>query len=106
VFAQELHHLKFGAIMRADVTEMTDVRMIQRRNGSRLALEALHELGTIRKMIRQDLDGDGTTKTHVFCALDLTHAACTERRLDFIRSKFCARDQGHPGAIIFRSDST
>ncbi len=38
---EELHHHVIGAVLRADVIEMADVRMVQRGNGPRLALHAL-----------------------------------------------------------------
>jgi hypothetical protein len=38
---QKLHHQKIGAVLRADVVKLADMRMVQRRDGSRLALHAL-----------------------------------------------------------------
>src|SRR5215469_14746612 len=53
---QELHDQIIGAVLRANVVEMTNVRMIQGRQGSGLAFEPLLQLGGRRKVGRESLD--------------------------------------------------
>jgi hypothetical protein len=51
---QKLHHQIIGAILRADVIEMADVGMVQRRDGASLAFHALFQLRRRRKMRSQN----------------------------------------------------
>ena len=52
-------------------------------------------------MSRQNLDCDRAIQPRVTRAIHFSHAARTQRRLDFIRSEFRARDKCHPrGRII------
>jgi len=83
------------AILMADIMQRTDVGMIQGRYGASLAIETLPGIGIVRKMTRQDFDRDRAIEPRVTCAIHLAHAARAERRLNFIRAKFCARDQSH-----------
>ena len=61
----ELHH----QVIRPDVVELADVRMIQRRHGARFALEAFGEL------LLGDLDGDDAVEPRVARLPHLAHAA-------------------------------
>ena len=90
-----LHHQVGGPILAAHVVQHANVRMIQGRNDAGFPLEALPGLGIVRKMRGQDLDGDGALQTRVAGAIHFSHAACSQRRLNFIGAKFCARGEGH-----------
>ena len=46
---QVLHHQEVDAVLVADVVQRADVRMVQRGDGLRFALEALLHLGVLRK---------------------------------------------------------
>ena len=81
--------------MRADVVKMADVRVIQRRDGTGFALEAVLKFGTGGKMRGENLDGDGAVEAGVIGAVDFAHAAGAERGLNFVGAEFCARGQGH-----------
>ena len=59
----------------ADVVERADVRMIERRDRARLALEALAQLRVGRERRRQDLDRDRAVEPRVAGAVDFAHAA-------------------------------
>ena len=61
-------------IVRADVVELANVGMIQRRNRAGLALE------TIAVLTLQALDGDYTIETRITRLPYLAHAACANRR--------------------------
>jgi hypothetical protein len=47
---QELHHEIISSILRADVIEMTDIGVVQGRNGSGLTFHALLQFRRGRKM--------------------------------------------------------
>ena len=59
------------ALAKVDVVEGADVRMIQARNGARLLLEALAELGMLRKMLGEHFDGDDTIEAGVVGFINL-----------------------------------
>src|ERR1700722_15411644 len=88
---EELHNQEFGAVLRADIVEMADVRVIQRGNSTGLALETLLEFGIVGQMSGQNLDGNRSIEARIFGAVDLTHAPGAEWRLNFIGPEFCAR---------------
>src|SRR5262249_30598360 len=70
----ELHHE--SAILHA--VDLRDVRMIQRREGSRLAFEARKAFGVRGERVRQNLDRDVALEFGVMGAVDLTHSTFAE----------------------------
>jgi hypothetical protein len=70
----------------ANIVERTDMRMVQRRNRSRFAVEALLGFRVLGKMGRKDLDGD--------CAVE--NRFCSERGRRVVQSE---RAGGIPVAI-------
>ena len=97
---EELHDQEVGTVLRADVVEMADVRMIQRGNGAGFALETLLKFGIVGEMSGENLDGNGAIEARVFRAVHLAHAAGAERRLNFIGAKSRARGQSHASAQL------
>jgi hypothetical protein len=65
--------------MLADVVQGADVRVVERRDGARLAEEPLHRLGVAARLVRQELDGDAAPQAQVFRRVDDAHAAAAER---------------------------
>ena len=63
---------------------LTDVRMVQRRNRARFLLEATDAVRVRGQLLRQDLDRDVTAKACVMCAIHLAHAASAEERDDLV----------------------
>ena len=53
--------------------------MIQARNRARLLLEALAELGMLRKVLGEHFDGDDTIEAGVFSFIDFAHASSPDR---------------------------
>jgi hypothetical protein len=49
--------------------------MIQRRNGSRLAVEALFGFQVLRQVRRENLDRDGAVEPCIACPIHLAHPA-------------------------------
>ena len=82
----------------ADVEERADVRMLQRRDGARFALEALAQLRVGGERVGQDLDGDGAIEPRVTRAVDLAHPARAERRDDLVRAEPRTRGDSHGAA--------
>ena len=74
---EELH----DQVVRPDVVQLADVRMIQRRDGARFALEAVAEFGG------RLLDRDEAIEPRVARFVHLAHPAGTERARDFIRTE-------------------
>jgi hypothetical protein len=82
-----LHHQVRRAVSVADVVEGADVRVVQRGDALRLAIEPRLELGIVGQPSRQDLDGDGALEPRVAGLVDLAHAACPERADDLVRTE-------------------
>ena len=76
-------------IVRSDVVDLTDVRMIQRGNGARLALEPIVE------GIREPLDRHKPTEPRVARLPDLAHPASADGSENFIRTETSAGLEGH-----------
>ena len=94
---EALHDEVVRSILMADVVQHADVRMIQTGNGFGFALEALLANGIIRKLRRQDLDGDRAVEPRVSRAEDFAHATCAQRRDNFIRTKLVPGSETHDG---------
>ena len=101
---EPLHDQEVDAVLVADVVERADVRVIERRDRARLALEAR---APIRRRAanswRQDLDGHSPVQPRVAGAVDLAHAARAERPDDLVRPEAGAwvERQGHGCANVF-----
>jgi hypothetical protein len=83
VALNQLHHQVVGP----DVVERADVRMIEGRDRTNLAVE------TLAKARRADLDGDRTIQALIDGAKHLSHAAGTQQRLHPIDTELPARLQ-------------
>ena len=79
----QFHH----QVVRPNVVERADVRVVQRGNRARLALETGAEL------LVSDLDGDGAAQSRVDRPKDLAHAAFAELAFDAVWTQARARSQ-------------
>ena len=61
-----------------EAVDLRDVRMIQRGERLRFALEARQAVGVGRERLGQDLDRDVAIELRVARAIDLAHAACAD----------------------------
>ena len=98
----EFHHE--ARAVPADLFESVDrgdVRMIQRRERLRFALETRQAIGIVGERVRQNLDRDLASQLRVARAIHLAHAAGTEYRDDLIRAEARAEGQGHGGAVEY-----
>ena len=78
-----------------DVAANADVGMIQAGDRFCFALEALAQLGTIRKMRRQHFDSNNAIEPRVVCLIDFAHPACTNLREDIVGAETCAARDHH-----------
>jgi hypothetical protein len=68
-----LHDEKIDRLVPADVVKRADVRVIQRTDGSGLALEPLTELRVGCKLFQQHLDCDDAIESAVASLVELAH---------------------------------
>ncbi len=76
-----------GVVLRAGVEDGEDVRVIERRGGPRLLLEAADALGVGAQGGGEDLDRHVAPEARVPGAVDLPHPARAERADDLVRAE-------------------
>ena len=67
-----------------EAVDGADVRMIQRGQQLRFALEARDTLGVVGNRCGQQLQRDVAPERGIACAIDLAHAASAEQRDDLV----------------------
>ena len=90
-----LHDEKGHAILLADVVEGADVRMLERGNRPRLALEPFLELWMPGAILGKDFDRDDAIEPRVARAIHLAHAARADAGNDFVSAETNAGRQRH-----------
>ena len=88
-------HVLEHQIAGADIVDLANVRMIQRRNRPGLLLEAADAIRVGGKRLGEDLDRHVTTKTRVARTIHFAHAAGADQRDDFIRADLRAQCEWH-----------
>ena len=83
--------------MLADVVNGKNVRMVQRRSGPRLLLEATEAIKISGECRRQNFNGDVSREPGIPRPIHLTHTPCTNGSEDFIRAEAGAVSKRHPG---------
>ena len=86
----QLHHQRLDAVGVFDAVNGGDVRMIERRQDARFALEARPSIGIGGEGVRQDLHGHVALQPRVACAIDLAHATCTDALVQLVDAKTAA----------------
>ena len=84
---QEANTLRF-----LEAVDRADVRVVQRREHSRLALETGEPIRVAGERTRQDLDRDVAPELRVVSAVHLAHAARADQRLQVVSAE---RRTGH-----------
>jgi hypothetical protein len=79
----------------ADFMDGEDVRVVQRRGGTRLLQEAGEALRVDAQFPAQDLECDRPVECRVEGLVDLAHTTAAEERLDVIAADCCADGEGH-----------
>ena len=80
-------------VVRADVVERQDVRMVQRRDAACFLLEARAPLLVVGQRGGQHLHGYVAAEARVARAVDLAHAAGAERRRHLVRPRAWSRSR-------------
>src|SRR5262249_2669262 len=95
VALDELDHERGRSGRLFQAVDLRDVRMVERRERLRLALEAHHAIAVARKRLEQDLQGNVTMERRVACTIDLTHSAFAQFGEDFECAEARTRGQRH-----------
>ena len=95
VALDQFEHERVGLAAVLEPVDRPDVRMIQRREHLRFALEAGEAIGIARERVRQDLQRDLAIQLRVARAIDLAHAAGAKRGQDLIRAEARSGGQRH-----------
>jgi hypothetical protein len=90
-----LHHQVVGVALAPDVVERADVRVVERGDRLRLALEARAHLGIGGEVLGQHLDRDVAAEAGVRGTEHLAHAARAERGGDLVRAEAGAGSEWH-----------
>ena len=88
------------AVRFVEAVDRTDVRMIERREELRFALEPGEAFGIPRDDIWQDLERHVAIELCIARAIDLAHAARAQSGDDFVRAEARASGQGHAALIL------
>ena len=99
---EQLRHDVEDALVRSEIMDGQDVRVRQRGDGLRLALEARQRVGVLRAVGRQDLDRHLAPEPRVPRPVHLSHPARAERRHDLVRAQSRPGGYGHgePSEIL------
>ena len=92
---QQLHDGVGHAVRGAEVEDREDVRVRERGDRARLALEARERLGVGRNPLRQHLERDVARQPRVARAVDLAHSSRAERSQDLVGTDARTRREAH-----------
>lgn len=91
----ELHCHEWHTIVLFDGEDGDDVRVVEGGDYLGFSFKAGHPVGVPRESVGKDLQRNVTIQFRVACTVDLSHAAGSNRRDDFIRAEAHASSQGH-----------
>ena len=83
-----------------EAVERRDVRVVERGEHARLALEARQALGVLRHLVEQELDRHLAAEPGVAGAVHRAHAALAERRHDLVGAQSGSSFEGQRGGIL------
>ena len=92
---EHLQHQKVDAGLGADIVDGADVRVVERGNGARLALEPRAPGFIAGDVLERNLDGHLPPQTRVLRAEDLPHPARAKRAGDFVWTEAGASTDRH-----------
>ncbi|MDQ3035891.1 MAG: class I SAM-dependent methyltransferase, partial [Myxococcota bacterium] len=84
---EQVHHEEGAPVLDAEVGDLRDVRMRQRRGELRLALEARDDLGVLRDLRTQHLDRDGSAERLLHACVHGAHPAHPEEPTDAVATE-------------------
>ena len=92
--SSKLGDQKRRAVVLADVMNGENVGMVERGHCPRLLLEATQAVGFAGEGFRKNFQSDIAPQARIFGAINLSHAACAQRRLDFVGTEFRSQRSG------------
>ena len=96
----QLHDEELALVLSPDIEERADVRVIERRDCPRLALEAGAELLVHGESPGENLDRHIAAEARVAASIHFAHPASTEGRNDFVRADAAAGQEGHLTSLL------
>jgi hypothetical protein len=78
-----------------EAVDLRNVGMVERRKRLRLVFEPGQPIGIVDQRVGEDFDRDLPIEMEITGAVDLTHAAGTERILDHVRTESGTGRQRH-----------
>src|SRR5262249_28742638 len=78
-----------------DFEDRQNVRVVQRRGGASFLNKASHAGGIRGEFLWENLKRDGALQLSVGGLINLTHAAGTDKRADFVSTKSSSRSEVH-----------
>ena len=87
----EFHHQRVQAFVVFERVDAGDIRMIERGEHLRFANEASQTIGVTRHLGKQQLQRHIAIEIEIAGAKHTTHAACADRRQDFVVSEEASR---------------
>ena len=88
---EQFHDQKVDPVGVTKVVKHANVRMVQRCNGLRLALEPFSPRGVLSQVVRKDLDGNRPVQTGVYGAVHIAHATRRKLSLEAIGAELPSR---------------
>src|SRR5581483_393884 len=73
-----LHHDKGMALIVINIVNDADIGVVQLRGSPRFALETLHRLAVVQKLLRNEFEGNVTAEAGVLGFIDNSHTAAAE----------------------------
>ena len=92
---QELGDQKRRLLVLADVMNGENVGVVERRHRPRLLLKAMQAVSFAGERCRKNFEGHIASQAGIRRAINFSHAACANQRLDFVRTEFSARGERH-----------
>ena len=86
----QLHDQRMDPVRVFESVDVCDVRMVERRQHLRFALETRESLRVGGEEVRQNLDGHVTVQLRVACPIDFAHSAGPEGGQDFVAAEASA----------------
>ena len=86
----KLHDQRMNPVRVFESVDVCDVRMVERRQHLRFALETRESLRVGGEEVRQNLDGHVTVQSRVACPVDFAHPAGPEGGQDFVAAEASA----------------
>ena len=101
----QLQHECLDAVRFFKAVDRGDIRMVERREHLRLALEACEPVGIAGEELGKDLQRDVTIELRVARTIDLAHAARAECRDDLVGAETRTGGQRHESRLIVATEA-